>query len=422
MSEFEDRLNQVLSQNNGQQQRNQYRPVNLGQKQPFMGRILPLEQGRFPFVQHQIAWISYTRRDGQVSSMQVELDANDPNDKIAHILQQIIKYNRDYRNNHPEEKNDIIKIAPGRFPLSIRTKEDFLGVPLVKTQGNQYGQAMTQDGRPSIQAYSASHGAMVAVAKLLRPKFPYVYQGNQLFQNDYQFITTGQTFAVDLSFQKDPNGGIGSWNAQVITNFLLPAIQFNYLQKDQNNQYQYVDDIATNVQPLYKSNPQLANNVYNQLSQSFKEQKERIEQSQTNPFANEAPQNQQAQTYNVVDQMGVQQPQGGQTNDPFTQNQIPGTNEAQTTTPFDSATTQAPQSNFKVATPNSPAPQQATPQAAPKQPQRPAQPTTASQASQQTQPTAPQTQTTQPVKKQSGDIDNLLDGSQSLEDFINGGQ
>ena len=44
---FADAINQLNSNSN----ENNFRPTTLGKKQAFFGRILPLENGGFPFVQ-----------------------------------------------------------------------------------------------------------------------------------------------------------------------------------------------------------------------------------------------------------------------------------------------------------------------------------------------------------------------------------
>ena len=67
-NDFTSILNGVLAQNNNSTENNNsnFRPTRIGQKTPFLGRVLPLDNNQFPFVMYSVAWISYTKKDGSV--------------------------------------------------------------------------------------------------------------------------------------------------------------------------------------------------------------------------------------------------------------------------------------------------------------------------------------------------------------------
>ena len=277
---FADAINQLNSNSN----ENNFRPTTLGKKQAFFGRILPLENGGFPFVQFREAWVSFTKKDGSVTALPVIIDPSNQNDQLAKLLNTVIQFNKD--KGAKDEKGyavDTIKLASGRFPLSIRTRTYFLGVP-VTNQNGTYAQAVDNQGRPAVEAYQISYSGMYAISSLLTPEMPYMNArtGQPMFTDQAQFMTAKETMPVSAKFVDAPNGGVGSWNASVNQAMILPAMNFNYLERDAQGNMKYVDDIEKEARPLIESDPNFYQIVLNQLTQSYNTQ---MAQVSSNPYA-----------------------------------------------------------------------------------------------------------------------------------------
>lgn len=392
-NDFSAQINQLLSSNNSQQD---FRPVRVGVKKHFVGRILPLEQGKFPFAQYQQAWVNYTTKSGESISMPVKINSRNPQDKVAKLLNQVIDFNRDYHQSHPQEKGDAISLSSGRFGLNIQSRAYFLGVELAKNQNGTFAQTLNPDGQPDIKAYDLSHGALRQVAVLLRPDIPYMNNNQPMFNTGLQFITTGETLPVSIKTERDNNGRYQT-TAQIMSGLILPAMQFNYLEKNTDGSYKYVDDIYQQAKPLMETNPNQYEMLYQQLSQSANAQQSKLKQAQTNPFPN--------QQVNVAQQM-ASQPQQKVDSMPFS-NDITNV-EATQPTPHAAQSQPATQSVASQQTPQQPVQQ-------PTQPQ--------SVRSQSIQNNAPQTNSVQSAQPQptssADDIDKMLDNDKDLDDLLN---
>lgn len=445
---FADAINQLNSNSN----ENNFRPTTLGKKQAFFGRILPLENGGFPFVQFREAWVSFTKKDSSVTALPVIIDPNNQNDQLAKLLNTVIQFNKD--KGAKDEKGyavDTIKLASGRFPLSVRTRAYFLGVP-VTNQNGTYAQAVDNQGRPAVEAYQISYSGMYAISSLLTPEMPYMNArtGQPMFTDQAQFMTAKETMPVSAKFVDAPNGGVGSWNASVNQAMILPAMNFNYLERDAQGNMKYVDDIEKEAKPLIESDPNFYQIVLNQLTQSYNTQ---MAQVSSNPYAtganfNPAPQvdandlpfpNQNqissAPTNNQAPMNGQPAPQAPMNNQPqsqkvdvvanmtgqpasnFTQPTAPTQPAPQSTqapvssstpdqgnftNPFSQPTTDTPESDLSMPFPSSADMQEPAPAS-----QAPVQPTTPAQQPQ----TQPQTNTTpDPLANlnASSDVDSFL--------------
>lgn len=445
---FADAINQLNSNSN----ENNFRPTTLGKKQAFFGRILPLENGGFPFVQFREAWVSFTKKDSSVTALPVIIDPNNQNDQLAKLLNTVIQFNKD--KGAKDEKGyavDTIKLASGRFPLSVRTRAYFLGVP-VTNQNGTYAQAVDNQGRPAVEAYQISYSGMYAISSLLTPEMPYMNArtGQPMFTDQAQFMTAKETMPVSAKFVDAPNGGVGSWNASVNQAMILPAMNFNYLERDAQGNMKYVDDIEKEAKPLIESDPNFYQIVLNQLTQSYNTQ---MAQVSSNPYttganfnptpqvgANDLPfpnQNQtsSAPTNNQAPMNGQPAPQAPMNNQPqpqkvdvvanmtgqpasnFTQPTAPAQPAPQSTqapvssstpdqgnfaNPFSQPTTDTPESDLSMPFPSSADMQEPAPAS-----QAPVQPTTPAQQPQ----TQPQTNTTpDPLANlnASSDVDSFL--------------
>ena len=311
---FADAINRLNSNSN----ENNFRPTTLGKKQAFFGRILPLENGGFPFVQFREAWVSFTKKDGSVTALPVIIDPSNQNDQLAKLLSTVIQFNKD--KGAKDEKGyavDTIKLASGRFPLSVRTRAYFLGVP-VTNQNGTYAQAVDNQGRPAVEAYQISYSGMYAISSLLTPEMPYMNArtGQPMFTDQAQFMTAKETMPVSAKFVDAPNGGVGSWNASVNQAMILPAMNFNYLERDAQGNMKYVDDIEKEARPLIESDPNFYQIVLNQLTQSYNTQ---MAQVSSNPYATGA-------SFNSTPQVGANDlpfPNQNQTSSAPTNNQAP---------------------------------------------------------------------------------------------------
>lgn len=391
---FADAINQLNSNSN----ENNFRPTTLGKKQAFFGRILPLENGGFPFVQFREAWVSFTKKDGSVTALPVIIDPSNQNDQLAKLLSTVIQFNKD--KGAKDEKGyavDTIKLASGRFPLSVRTRAYFLGVP-VTNQNGTYAQAVDNQGRPAVEAYQISYSGMYAISSLLTPEMPYMNArtGQPMFTDQAQFMTAKETMPVSAKFVDAPNGGVGSWNASVNQAMILPAMNFNYLERDAQGNMKYVDDIEKEARPLIESDPNFYQIVLNQLTQSYNTQ---MAQVSSNPYAtganfsqdpqvgaNDLPfpsqsQTSSAPTNNQAPMNGQPAPQAPMNNQPqpqkvdvvasmtgqpasnFTQPTAPQSTQAPVssstpdqgdfTNPFSQPTTDTPESDLSMPFPNS---------------------------------------------------------------------
>lgn len=341
-NDFTSILNGVLAQNNSgtENDSSNFRPTRIGQKTPFLGRVLPLDQGQFPFVMYSVAWISYTKKDGSVIPLQVILDPNNSEDKLAHILNRAIEYNKQHRegNNGP----DVIKLGSGKYPLRISKRATFLGVK-VGEQNGKWGQAMDSQGHPVVESFDTSFSAMQAIAELLKPDVPYMYNGQPLFNTPAQFITTGTTYPVSLKFVSQPGGGVGNWGASV-QQVLLPQMNFNYLEKDQNGNYKYVDNIVEERKPLLLSNPNFYEQVLNSVTQAYQQQ---MQAGASNPYENDMP----FSDNNAQPGQGQTDVVAGMTGNPMDSFNQPNSQVAQPTAP---APANAPMNNTSNNAPQAP--------------------------------------------------------------------
>lgn len=287
MLKFSEQLSQIINDNNSFATQNDFAPVAIGSRHQFLGRVLPLEPGAFPVITYHEAWVSYTKKNGDVASVPVIINPDDPSDKLAEILTKTVAFNRDYNKSHPGHQGDAIKLASGKFPLNVRTRSAFLGVELVKSASG-YSQATNEQGQPVIKSYTISWSALNSIAHLLKPDFPYMYQGKPMFNNEYQFITTGVTFPIQIKTERGSNG---RWevNVQPIQGMFMPKVEFNYLEKDSNGDYKYVDNLEKELAPVKVRNPKFYNALVKQLSESFENQKKQLEEEQVNPYASMAP-------------------------------------------------------------------------------------------------------------------------------------
>lgn len=287
MLKFSEQLSQIINDNNSFATQNDFAPVAIGSRHQFLGRVLPLEPGAFPFITYHEAWVSYTKKNGDVTSVPVIVNPDDPSDKLAEILTKTVAFNRDYNKSHPGHQGDAIKLASGKFPLNVRTRSAFLGVELVKSASG-YSQATNEQGQPVIKSYTISWSALNSIAHLLKPDFPYMYQGKPMFNNEYQFITTGVTFPIQIKTERGSNG---RWevNVQPIQGMFMPKVEFNYLEKDSNGDYKYVDNLEKELAPVKVRNPKFYNALVKQLSESFENQKKQLDEEQVNPYASMAP-------------------------------------------------------------------------------------------------------------------------------------
>ena len=143
MESFKDAINRINNQNQGQNSENNFRPEVINSKTPFFGRILPLGGPEvFPFASYLQTWVSYTAQNGNVGPAALIIDPKDQNDKLGALINQIINYNENYRKEHPEFTEDIIKVGYGKYNLAVRRRVTFLGVASVKTQQGQYKDAI----------------------------------------------------------------------------------------------------------------------------------------------------------------------------------------------------------------------------------------------------------------------------------------
>ena len=129
-------------------------------------------------------------------------------------------------------------------------------------------------------------------------------------------MTAKETMPVSAKFVDAPNGGVGSWNASVNQAMILPAMNFNYLERDAQGNMKYVDDIEKEAKPLIESDPNFYQIVLKQLTQSYNTQ---MAQVSSNPYATGA-------SFNSTPQVGANDlpfPSQSQTSSAPTNNQAP---------------------------------------------------------------------------------------------------
>lgn len=400
MNPFQKSLQNILNSSNNDNSKSNFRPVRVSAKNPFFGRILPLEsKDAFPFVIYQSAWISYTSKEGKVSPLMVTVDTHNSQDELGQLLSSVVSFNRQYNKEHQDHKGDAIKLSSGRYPLRVSTRVTFLGVQMIKSNNGQFVQKSDPNGNPAIEAFDMSYSALREVAALLKPQAPYINRdGQPRYNTPFQFITVNETFPVRIQFNSVPNG-VGNWSATPNEMYSLPPIPFNYFEKDSDGSYKFIDDIVKEREPLLTSNPNFYNTVVQQVKEAIATQKQNLGQAQSNPYANDMPFNDTPQGSQDVVQNMTNQPMSN-----FTQ---PQDNAPQTPQ-------QAPQQTPQASQASS----QAQPQNAPQGPTQPTSPAnqTTTQASQPQMP-FPDNQANN-TSTGDNEIDGLLNGNVSIDEFL----
>lgn len=273
---FEEQIEAILGdKHTAQQQQNNFRAINIG-KTPFVGRILPLEEGKFPFVSYTRSWLSYTNRQGEPTSIPVIFDQTDPNDVLGKLIANVFFYNRSQM-KATGSSEEAIKIGSGRFGLQMQERATFLGVRVGPNQQGAYVEEI--DGNTNqevIKAFDISHGMLRNLVELLKPSVPYMNnQGKPLFNSPLQFISAGQTFPVEL---KSTQGSDRYWSstANALNQIALPPMSFNYLEKEQDGSYKYIPDIEKERRPLLETNPTFYEKVYNYVKESVDTQMNKL--------------------------------------------------------------------------------------------------------------------------------------------------
>ena len=273
---FEEQIEAILGDNHTtQQQQDNFRAVNIG-KTPFVGRILPLEEGKFPFVSYTRSWLSYTNHKGEPTNIPVIFDRANPNDVLGKLIANVFFYNRSQA-KATGNSDDAIKISGGRFGLQMQERSTFLGVRVGPNQQGAYVEEI--DGNTNqevIKAFDISHGMLRNVAELLKPSVPYMNnQGQPLFNSPLQFISAGQTFPVEL---KSTQGSDRHWSstANALNQIALPPMSFNYLEKEQDGGYKYIPDIEKERRPLLETNPTFYETVYTYVKDSVDAQMSKL--------------------------------------------------------------------------------------------------------------------------------------------------
>lgn len=273
---FEEQIEAILGDSHkAQQQQDNFRAINIG-KTPFVGRILPLEEGKFPFVSYTRSWLSYTNRNGEPTTIPVIFDRTNPNDVLGKLIASVFFYNRS-QSKATGNNDDVIKISSGRFGLQMQERATFLGVRVgPNQQGNYVEEIDGNTNQEVIKAFDISHGMLRNVAELLKPSVPYMNnQGQPLFNTPLQFISAGQTFPVEL---KSTQGADRHWSstANALNQIALPPMSFNYLEKEQDGSYKYIPNIAKEQRPLLETNPTFYEKVYAYVKESVDAQMSKL--------------------------------------------------------------------------------------------------------------------------------------------------
>lgn len=273
---FEEQIEAILGDtHNTQQQQNNFRATNIG-KTPFVGRVLPLEEGEFPFVSYTRSWLSYTNRQGEPTSIPVIFDRTNPNDVLGKLIASVFFYNRSQM-KATGSNEEAIKIASGRFGLQMQERSTFLGVRVGPNQQGAYVEEI--DGNTNqevINAFDISHGMLRNLVELLKPSVPYMNnQGQPLFNTPLQFISAGQTFPVEL---KSTQGSDRHWSstANALNQIALPPMSFNYLEKEQDGSYKYIPNLKQERRPLLETSPTFYEKVYNYVKESIDTQMNKL--------------------------------------------------------------------------------------------------------------------------------------------------
>lgn len=272
---FEEQIEAILGDTHTAQQQDNFRAINIG-KTPFVGRILPLEEGEFPFVSYTRSWLSYTNRQGEPTSIPVIFDRTNPNDVLGKLIANVFFYNRSQM-KATGSSEEAIKISSGRFGLQMQERSTFLGVRVGPNQQGAYVEEI--DGNTNqevIKAFDISHGMLRNLVELLKPSVPYMNnQGQPMFNTPLQFISAGQTFPVEL---KSTQGSDRHWSstANALNQIALPPMSFNYLEKEQDGSYKYIPNIKQERRPLLESNPTFYEKVYNYVKESVDTQMNKL--------------------------------------------------------------------------------------------------------------------------------------------------
>lgn len=230
--------------------------VRVNSKTSFMGRVLPLEEGKWFATLYESVFIQFVNSKGNITSINAHIDTKDPDDELAQLTQEARKLNLDYKKTHPEEQYPIqftLSEKGMQYGINIQRRAEFLGIPVINTP--QGGKAMalsqTQQGFPQIVNVDVSQAAYYTLLNLLTEG--YMINGKP-FPTESSFITQGQTFPIGIKLSSQGK----SYDVIARPDLVLPSIEsVPYLQKDDKGDYLYIDDPVVYHKPLKEEAPSL---------------------------------------------------------------------------------------------------------------------------------------------------------------------
>lgn len=293
--DFQEQLKQQLakfdsnseSTSNTDQPRHQ--PIRISKKRKFFGRILPIAPSDInaPFaVPFERVWLPYKTQAGAVSQVPVIINSDDPEDEIAKICNWLVMQNNKYRKEHQGYTDDIINIFDKKpvYGFHIERRAEILGVELDPQTGNMRTNA---NGVADVKNYLLPISAYTNILRLLvEPDMPYQINGHP-FATPQQFITPAETFPLGIQFD-----GSTDYPTTPRPDIVLPAITYNYVEKNADGSYKYFDDPVKANEVTRTASPDFYELVLAQL-------KDRVRQATTNAKSQpQQPQQQPSQPQN----------------------------------------------------------------------------------------------------------------------------
>lgn len=404
----------------------------------FTGRVVPLGDDRMFSAGYRVLGVNYTKNDGTSGFASLRFPINmtgDPafednlkqNDPLYRVVAEILEINRETSKTNPAFKDrDIISIT-NRYRASLRTQFLVVVVPYNMNAGQMlYNQ---QTGMPDFHLLQLPQSAYNTLLDSML-NGGYANPTGQPF-GQFSYVDANITYPIEFK-----RNGM-AYNLQVRTDRQLEALPANYLDKDENGNYLYLDDPETFAKSAYQSmGGDSEDSFYGFMLKTLQAQLDAYKTNGGNPVGttiqeNNPINNPYANGGNPFNQGQAQQAPNPYSNpNSFTNNQNQGfANPNQGQANFGANPSPMPQTQ-QAPTPTPQASPAPTPQApanpVPAQPQTPVNPTPApAPTPQATNPNpAPQAPTPTPAQPNNsgftvGDTGNPLDDG-NLDDLLKG--
>lgn len=294
---------------NGQGMERKFPLVRVNGKTPMFARILPLGD-KWLACRFDQAYIDVNGFKGMVTltSSNPDNTEDDDLDELATLCNKAVALNKEYKKivgntNAP----DLIDLAPGgRYGFRIKHSVEVVGVPVIKSPQGSFQMANSQTGNGlAITNYVISLATYLNIIDKLRDN--YMING-QSFDTPLQFITEKASYPLSIKIARDRK----SYDVDLRTDIPLPAINYNYLEKDASGNYKYIDDPYMFNKPTRVASPSRYNQAIQAIKPIIEAGEEKIRQMSMQGMQNQG--QSQGSALDYAQSMSSQAPHGMQSN------------------------------------------------------------------------------------------------------------